>query len=100
MPFTIEVEPMASDDEFRVQDLELYHAECGGGPISWLRHTGVTDWFLNCKRCGVGTRIPVSEGGTVRMAQTVLDGEQRTLSALYIPDGSVIIRQRSRGESH
>lgn len=78
--FTIEVGRKGKDEEFRFEDLEMFHGECYGGKIEIKPDSSPglrpSSRNLDCMRChsivnGVG------EEDIVKIIQTAIDGEER-----------------------
>ena len=97
-PFTIEVAPVEGDQQFRVPDLTLYHGECGGGVLKGDSDFQVY-WTRNCQRCGMMTRIQVSDIGTALLARTAIDGKQRAIEWYTKYPGPVIATRKPGGKS-
>ena len=75
--FTIEVEKKGKDEEFTLEDLEMYHEECYGGKIE-----ATDEDLLSCKRCGYFEEIDKDIALTI--IKTVIDGQERKTKYAWI----------------
>jgi hypothetical protein len=82
--FTIEVLKKNEDEQFQVNNLEMFHEECGGGiiKITTFSGTGVfkdTCMRFNCQRCNDWSTVLCGGESTGYIAKTAIDGKPRRI---------------------
>jgi hypothetical protein len=93
--FTIEVKKKEKDEDFKFEDLEMWHQECYGGKIKIeiTKEQLSGDWFtlykLTCTRCGREIYLDKNSDSPADIIKTSIDEKERTIKGFkkrYIVD--------------
>jgi hypothetical protein len=101
---TIEVKKKEKDEEFKFEDLEMYHEDCYGGRIKievTKKHEAyglkrdLTLYKLTCTRCGREIYLDKNSNSPADIIKTSIDEEERTIEGFGIveenPNEAVLI---------
>jgi hypothetical protein len=94
--FTIEVKKKEKDEDFKFEDLEMYHQECYGGKIK-IEVVEVTEvksaadegtphalFKLSCTRCGREIYLDKNSNSPAEVIKTSIDGKEREIDGIQI----------------
>jgi hypothetical protein len=91
--FTIGVKKKEKDEDFKFEDLEMYHQECYGGKIT-IEVTEKTDsnedkyalFKLTCTRCHRTMYLDINSNSPAEIIKTSIDGEEREIKGFEIEE--------------
>jgi hypothetical protein len=96
---TIEVKKQEKDEEFKFEDLEMYHGDCYGGRIKievtekrevFGQTSGRRKWLtfykLTCTRCGREIYLKKNSNSPADIIKTSIDEEERTIEGFEIEE--------------
>lgn len=80
--FTIEVKKRGKEQEFSLEDLEMFHQECYGGGIKQEMGSGLGfgEGILTCTRCEERRRVLIGQDMVFKIIQTAIDGQERKIT--------------------
>jgi hypothetical protein len=92
--FTIEVKKKEKDEDFKFEDLEMYHQECYGGKIK-IEVTEETTrgrdkyalFKLTCTRCHRTIYLNINSNSPAEIIKTSIDEEEREIRGFEIERG-------------
>jgi hypothetical protein len=93
--FTIEVKKKEKDEDFKFEDLEMYHQECYGGEIK-IEVTEETDrnedikyalFKLTYTRCHRTIYLNINSNFPAEIIKTSIDGKEREIKGFEIERG-------------